>query len=83
MTQESVTQESVTESRAGRNCGAKLLENEVFRSFLEPGQWVRHPDHPEWGVGQVQSAVSHRVTVNFEHVGKIALDARQVTLVVL
>ncbi|GBQ98214.1 hypothetical protein AA23498_3145 [Acetobacter nitrogenifigens DSM 23921 = NBRC 105050] len=57
------------------------MQNEdAFRSFLEPGQWVTHPDHPEWGLGQVQSAIGRRVTVNFEHMGKVALDASIVTL---
>lgn len=39
-------------------------------SFLSPGQYVRHPQEPEWGIGQVQSSVADRVTVNFEHAGK-------------
>jgi len=52
----------------------------VFRSFLEPGQFVTHPAHPEWGLGQVQSAVEHRVTVNFEDAGKVTIDATVVTL---
>ncbi|WP_323991112.1 MULTISPECIES: DUF3553 domain-containing protein [Nguyenibacter] len=54
-----------------------------FRSFLEPGQFVLHPDHPEWGRGQVQSAVGHRVTVNFEHQGKMLIDASIVALTIL
>ena len=36
---------------------------------LVPGMRVRHPDQPDWGIGQVQSAIGHRVTVNFEHAG--------------
>ncbi|AQS84693.1 MAG: DUF3553 domain-containing protein [Acetobacter aceti] len=59
------------------------VTDDTFHSFLEPGQWVRHPDHPEWGDGQVQSAISHRVTVNFLHMGKVVLDARVVTLTVI
>lgn len=48
--------------------------------MLEPGQWVRHPDRPDWGEGQVQSVVGERVTVNFEHAGKVLINARIVTL---
>ncbi|GBQ22706.1 hypothetical protein AA0472_0854 [Acetobacter estunensis NRIC 0472] len=59
------------------------MSDDTFRSFLEPGQWVRHPDHPQWGDGQVQSAIGSRVTVNFEHMGKVVLDARVVTLQVI
>ncbi len=45
------------------------------RSEFEPGQYVRHSSRPEWGLGQVQSAVGPRVTVNFEHVGKVLVNA--------
>jgi len=47
---------------------------------LSPGMLVRHPDRPDWGLGQVQSAIGHRVTVNFEHAGKVLIDTRKVTL---
>ena len=40
---------------------------------LAPGFWVVSPDHPDWGLGQVQSAVGDRVTVNFEHAGKVVV----------
>ncbi len=49
--------------------------------FLEPGALVRHPDHAEWGLGQVQSVAGNRVTVNFEDMGKQTIDSRRVTLV--
>lgn len=49
----------------------------------EPGQWVRHPERPDWGRGQVQSIVGDRVTVNFEHAGKMLVNARIVPLEVL
>jgi len=48
--------------------------------ILEPGMLVRHPSQPDWGLGQVQSAIDHRVTVNFEHAGKVVIDLRQVDL---
>ena len=50
-------------------------------SFLEPGALVRHPDQPDWGLGQVQSVVGHRVTVNFEEAGKQTIDADKIPLV--
>lgn len=49
--------------------------------FLEPGVLVRHPDAPDWGLGQVQSVAGAKVTVNFEDAGKQVIDARIVTLV--
>ncbi|MFM8800932.1 MAG: DUF3553 domain-containing protein, partial [Tagaea sp.] len=45
-----------------------------------PGSYVRHPDKPEWGLGQVQSAIGARVTVNFENAGKLLIDAAAVEL---
>ena len=47
---------------------------------LAPGTFVRHPDRPDWGIGQVQSAVGSRVTVNFENAGKLLINADVVTL---
>lgn len=47
---------------------------------LAPGAIVRHPLCPDWGTGQVQSVVGSRVTVNFEHRGKVVIDTRHVTL---
>jgi hypothetical protein len=48
--------------------------------FLEPGVLVRHPDAPDWGLGQVQSVAGRKVTVNFEHAGKQVIDAAVVRL---
>jgi hypothetical protein len=49
-------------------------------TYLEPGQRVRHPGQPDWGVGEVQSVVGERVTVNFENAGKVLVNVRVVTL---
>jgi hypothetical protein len=49
-------------------------------AIWEPGTLVRHPLCPEWGLGQVQSNINDRLTVNFEHAGKVVLDLRVVTL---
>jgi len=48
---------------------------------LVPGMYVRHPDRPAWGLGQVQSAVGNRVTVNFEHAGKQLVNASVIFLI--
>jgi spore germination cell wall hydrolase CwlJ-like protein len=47
---------------------------------LVPGTWVRHPARPDWGPGQVQSAIDGRITVNFEHAGKQVINAAVVEL---
>ena len=51
-----------------------------LNSVLEPGMIVRHPQQPDWGKGQVQSNIGDRVTVMFEHAGKVVIDSRQVSL---
>jgi hypothetical protein len=47
---------------------------------FEPGQFVRNPARPDWGLGQVQSVVESRVTVNFENIGKILVNTVNVAL---
>lgn len=47
---------------------------------LVPGAFVRHPDHPEWGVGQIQSSINGRITVNFEDAGKQTINANVIAL---
>lgn len=49
--------------------------------FIEPGALVRHPDRADWGLGQVQSVVGARVTVDFEEAGKQTIDTGVVRLV--
>jgi hypothetical protein len=48
---------------------------------LLPGVYVRHPDMPDWGIGQVQSVIGERVTVNFENAGKQSINGAVVALV--
>ncbi len=52
-----------------------------MNAVLEPGMLVRHPTETDWGLGQVQSRVADRITVNFEHRGKVVIDGRRITLV--
>jgi hypothetical protein len=52
----------------------------VLESVYVPGTLVRHPDHPEWGVGMVQTAINNKITVNFEDQGKVVLDGNTVKL---
>ena len=37
---------------------------------FDPGDKVINPINKEWGIGQVQSIINGKVTVNFENVGK-------------
>jgi len=51
-----------------------------MNALLEPGMLVENPDRPEWGVGQVQSNIDGRITVNFREEGKVVVDGSRVTL---
>jgi hypothetical protein len=46
----------------------------------EPGDKVTYPQKIEWGIGQVQSIINDKVTVNFENVGKKVINAKNVEL---
>ncbi|MGB1153115.1 MAG: DUF3553 domain-containing protein [Paracoccaceae bacterium] len=52
-----------------------------LNNFLEPGMLVKHPTQPDWGIGQVQSRIDNRITVNFTEVGKIVIDGTRIVLV--
>jgi hypothetical protein len=50
------------------------------KGLLQPGDYVRHPRQPDWGLGQVQSIIGSRITVNFEHAGKLLIDGAVIDL---
>jgi len=52
----------------------------VMNEFLEPGDLVTHPGRPDWGLGQVQSVIGGRITVNFEHAGKVVIEGSRIEL---
>lgn len=51
-----------------------------LNAILAPGMFVRHPNHPEWGLGQVQSNIGGKITVNFRDQGKLVIDGFRVAL---
>ena len=52
----------------------------MINAFVEVGALVRHRCEPDWGLGQVQSVIGRRVTVNFEHRGKVVLHGDDLPL---
>jgi len=42
---------------------------------------VRHPDRPDWGLGQVQSNIGGMITVMFPHAGKTVINGANIELV--
>ncbi len=47
---------------------------------FEPGDYVTNPANKDWGVGQVQSIIGSKVTVNFENNGKKVINVENVVL---
>ena len=46
----------------------------------EPGDKVINPANKSWGIGQVQSIIKEKVTVNFENVGKKVINSKIIEL---
>ena len=47
---------------------------------FEPGDKVTNLDNKDWGIGQVQSIINGKVTINFENVGKKVINSKIIRL---
>ncbi len=47
---------------------------------FEPGDKVINPVNKNWGIGQIQSIINEKVTVNFENVGKKVINSKNIEL---
>ena len=47
---------------------------------LEPGNFVVNPSQKGWGIGQVQSIIKNKATVNFQNVGKQVINTDIINL---
>ena len=47
---------------------------------FEPGDKVINPLATEWGIGQVQSIIKEKITVNFQNVGKKVINSKNIEL---
>ncbi len=47
---------------------------------FEPGDYVTNPAKIDWGIGQVQSIIGNKVTVNFENCGKKVINVAIINL---
>ena len=46
----------------------------------EPGDKVINPNKKDWGIGQVQSIIAFKVTINFENAGKKVINAKEIKI---
>jgi hypothetical protein len=56
------------------------MPEKAGNALLMPGGFVRHPGRPDWGLGQIQSVIRHRITANFENAGKQLIDGNVIEL---
>ena len=47
---------------------------------FEPGDKVYNPQNKGWGIGQVQSIIKDKITINFQNVGKKVINAKNIEL---
>ena len=47
---------------------------------FEPGDKVFNPTRKDWGIGQVQSIIKDKITVNFQNVGKKVINSQNMEL---
>ena len=47
---------------------------------LEPGNFVVNPTQKNWGIGQVQSIIKNKATINFQNVGKQVINLDNINL---
>ena len=47
---------------------------------FEPGDKVINPLEKDWGIGQVQSIINNKITINFQNVGKKVINAENIKL---
>ena len=58
--------------------------SEIYIGDLTPGTFVINvKKENEWGIGQVQSSIDNKITINFENVGKKTINPREVELKII
>jgi hypothetical protein len=58
-----------------------MNNNKVFE--ITPGTYVINELNDEWGIGQVQSSIKEKITINFEHVGKKVININEIPLKII
>ena len=47
---------------------------------IEPGNYVVNPSQKSWGIGQVQSIIKNKATINFQNTGKKVINLDNIVL---
>ena len=51
----------------------------MFLDYV-PGDFVANPNNKDWGIGQIQSIINNKITINFENAGKKVINAKEIIL---
>ena len=58
--------------------------SDIYLGDLTPGTFVINiKKETEWGIGQVQSSIDNKITINFENVGKKTINVKEVELKII
>tara|TARA_B100000575_G_scaffold34020_1_gene22887 strand:- start:85 stop:282 length:198 start_codon:yes stop_codon:yes gene_type:complete len=58
--------------------------SDFYLGDLTPGTYVVNVNKEnEWGIGQVQSSINGKITINFENVGKKTINPKEVELKII
>ena len=56
----------------------------MYIGDLTPGMFVINVQkEKEWGIGQIQSSINNKITINFENVGKKTINTKEVELKII
>ena len=54
-----------------------------YFAYLTPGVFVINQEKEDWGLGQIQSSINNKITINFENVGKKTIDPKIVKIKII
>ena len=57
--------------------------NQNQTSIITPGMFVINEINKDWGIGQVQSSIDEKITINFEHVGKKVINIKKIPIKII
>ena len=58
--------------------------SDIYIGDLTPGTYVINvAREDEWGIGQVQSSINNKITINFENVGKKTINPKKVKIKII
>ena len=58
-----------------------MNQNQVI--IITPGMFVINEINKDWGIGQVQSSIDEKITINFEHVGKKVINIKRIPIKII